>query len=311
MRVHCLFNFLNTARYYVIDKYPNDNIFRQACVYESAALNNPNRDIYIMYLTPVGIHTNYKLWPKSVRVLMEYSNVYFRNVRLEDLFVNTVFEKSSKNVEIYDKNSNDSILDLTRILLLFKYGGTFLDDDYITLRSLNGIGSNWISKQDSHSGMNFRHYGLGHIIAHECLKSVLIHDFSPINLYSMRTKTISRDIHESRLKTVADRIVGKQLIMQALNKFCNGKIGPKPNTKKCNESLSLPDRTFYAFSPSEKDLLDSQSFAEVSEGLTDSYGVKLWNYAAVEDEVALRSGSVVSMYMSKKCPIIFNEFEYI
>lgn len=55
-------------------------IFRQACAIESAALTNPNRDIFVLFASPVAYNNKTKL--PILEALLSYSNVNLRNVDL-------------------------------------------------------------------------------------------------------------------------------------------------------------------------------------------------------------------------------------
>lgn len=113
---------------------------------------------------------DYNKWPKSILALMEYSNIYFRILRLEDFFVNSALQKWPQKYEIYDPQFRQYLSHLVQILLSFKYGGTCLNADYLILRNLHAIGFNWISDQDDSMILDFRHFGFGHVITHETLK---------------------------------------------------------------------------------------------------------------------------------------------
>lgn len=148
----------------------NGSHSREACAYESAALTNPNRDVFIIFLSPFGLDMNYEKWPLSIRALMEYPNIYFRTVRLEDLFKNSILEKGFDKNQIYDPRFSEHLKVLSQILLAYRYGGTCLNTEYLILRNLHAVGYNWISDSEENIILDFRHYGLGHLIAHESLK---------------------------------------------------------------------------------------------------------------------------------------------
>lgn len=53
---------------------------RQACAIESAALNNPDRDIFVLFASPVGYNNQSKI--PIIESLLSYSNINLRNVDL-------------------------------------------------------------------------------------------------------------------------------------------------------------------------------------------------------------------------------------
>lgn len=289
----------------------NKNIFRRhACAYESAALNNPNRDIFIVFLSPFGLDLNYDMWPQSLRALMEYPNIYFRNLRLEDMFANTILEKWSGKDELYDPKFSHQLNDLARIMILFKYGGTCLDSDYLILKSLHPIGYNWISSQDSEMILDFRHYGFGHVIAHECLRytksQVKAHHFS-FSLFFF----CFREIMANSELQFQDRAVGHFLVLQTLRKVCNNTDLSDNITQKCNERLLLPEHTFHGITHDDADILSPSDKNTVLDRLVNVYGIRVWNFLENTERVDLRDGSALSTYFSRMCPIIQNKFEFI
>lgn len=135
---------------------------------------NPHREVFVIHLAPFGVHTNVSKWPDTIRLLMQYPNINFRNVRLEDLYKNSILENWSGKSEIYKARYLEQSSDLARMLLLYRYGGTYLDSDFIILKNLSAIGRNWLGAEQSWSVNNavidFTLHGAGHELAHSCLR---------------------------------------------------------------------------------------------------------------------------------------------
>lgn len=111
---------------------------RQACTVESAALMNPNYEVYLIFAT------------NSDNVNLELNEIIFRLSFYENIkfaFINPIeFSKSSK-LENFFKSKKlkfspfklEHLSDALRVLLLNKYGGQYLDLDIFSLKPLSEI----------------------------------------------------------------------------------------------------------------------------------------------------------------------------
>lgn len=149
---------------------------RSACSIEAAAKNNPQRDIFLIYTSPVGWPLNQNEWPTTIRALDEYQNIHFRNVQIKQLTVNSPVEEwLNETSRIWESNSmTEHLSDLMRTLLLYHYGGTYADLDYMILKDLSIAEINWIGSESEDniesSIINFSFNGIGHEMAHESLR---------------------------------------------------------------------------------------------------------------------------------------------
>lgn len=129
----------------------------------------------MIYASPVGLPLSEKDWSSSVKALMNYPNIHFRNVQLKQLSNGTPLEDWIETSDISKSDVIDvHISDIMRILLLYKYGGTYSDLDYMIMKRLDDVGRNWIpfqSKGDlANALIDFRRNGIGHIVLHEALR---------------------------------------------------------------------------------------------------------------------------------------------
>lgn len=107
---------------------------RQACSVESAALQNPNLDVYLLFPSPIesGWETNL-----YIRQLLSYSNVYLRHINMNEFFKRTPLEekwlvnRAGLRTSLWPQSHASDIL---RYTLLWKYGGFYIDLDVILLR---------------------------------------------------------------------------------------------------------------------------------------------------------------------------------
>uniref|UniRef100_A0A1B6M2G1 Alpha 1,4-glycosyltransferase domain-containing protein n=1 Tax=Graphocephala atropunctata TaxID=36148 RepID=A0A1B6M2G1_9HEMI len=148
---------------------------RQSCAVESTAVTNPDRTVFVFHSCPLEddfLHHS----PQYVVRLFSYPNVHvvrlnnslvFDGSPVQRLFEDRLLENSSFPVE----HSSDII----RLVLLWRFGGTYCDLDVVTIRSLEGLRSNWAGAEDEESVatgvMNFDHQGA----AHDMLQRMLEH----------------------------------------------------------------------------------------------------------------------------------------
>jgi lactosylceramide 4-alpha-galactosyltransferase len=112
---------------------------KQQCAIESAALNNPDANIFVYYMKGLI----------SQELLHTYSNIKPIKINLLEIFRGTIladwWEKNGLEV-LKGHYAIGHISDILRLVLLYKYGGFYSDLDTITIRSIepllkyNGVG---------------------------------------------------------------------------------------------------------------------------------------------------------------------------
>lgn len=148
---------------------------RQACAIESAALLNPNWDIFILFASPAGISNETIVQPPLINALQSYTNIYFRNINLWSYSENTPLEDWFLSDELFQSQYlNSHVSDFLRYISLYKYGGTYLDLDVIVLKSFENISHNYAGAESVNyvaaGVINFQHDGIGHEIADMCVR---------------------------------------------------------------------------------------------------------------------------------------------
>lgn len=129
----------------------------------------------MVFMSPIGIEFEVDLWPPLYKSLQQYPNINFRNVQLKSLSAGTPIEEWIDTGDIFRTEFiSEHTSDLARLLVLYKYGGTYLDEDYMLLKNLSLIHPNFIGTQYSgylnNAVLDFSHEGIGHEILHECLR---------------------------------------------------------------------------------------------------------------------------------------------
>lgn len=107
---------------------------RQACAVESAARNNHNLNVFLLYLATEQFSEKSK---RFIDILETYDNVYIRRIRLSTYIINTPMEdwfwanirRLWENHDWWYKDFHDYI----RMLTLWKFGGISLNLNSVVL----------------------------------------------------------------------------------------------------------------------------------------------------------------------------------
>lgn len=129
---------------------------------------HPSRDIFVIFVTPMGFPENGSI-PILQTLLETYPNIFFRNLYVPYLVADTHVEKWFFTGELFSgPYVNVHLADLLRLLLLFKYGGTYLDADFLCIKSLDVLKPNFVGDEDGNvignAVINFNHNGTIHEI---------------------------------------------------------------------------------------------------------------------------------------------------
>lgn len=121
---------------------------RQACAIESAALMNPHLKIFVLFASHERVK-NLQMTPELEAVL-SYENVLINYLDIEEFAkgspMNDFIESKKLSTSKYKVEHTSDVL---RLLILWKYGGTYLDTDMIVKQNLTLVPSNFACLQDS------------------------------------------------------------------------------------------------------------------------------------------------------------------
>lgn len=149
-----------------------NNFCREACAIESAAKSNPNRDVFVLFISPVGYTSRV---PKAVESILKYPNVHLRNNDMWKYAIGTPLEKWLTSDTIFHSDYlYEHMADVLRFLTLFKFGGIYSDTDVIVMKSFDDLGKDFAGDDWGDvvgcSVLGLDVTGLGHKIAAHCLK---------------------------------------------------------------------------------------------------------------------------------------------
>ena len=121
---------------------------RQVCAIESAAKMNPRHKVYLLHSCPICGRLEDS--SEHVQTLFTYPNVYLWKLDRKRHFSKTPLEKwnfqSAIKTSLWPKEHSSDVL---RFLTLWKYGGTYLDLDFVILKWESQCVDQWFPKNPS------------------------------------------------------------------------------------------------------------------------------------------------------------------
>ncbi|KAF5285512.1 hypothetical protein FQR65_LT13209 [Abscondita terminalis] len=281
--------FLETSCY----SYINDKITlraRQACAVESAALNNPEYSVYLLFVSPGIIKDEDTEADRILKALLTYKNVnlfhlnyekYTKNTPVENLYTESKVEKS-----LYSLSHASDVL---RYLTMWKYGGVYLDLDVISLKSLSDLPPNFAALEaDDTVGsavLAFSSNGSGHEFAQMCLED-LKEDFRG-DVW----------IHN-----------GPGVITRLLTKLCEASPSKEMVTRNCSGFKVFPPEQFYPVHYSNwKSYFESQSIDYIEDVTKNSYIMHIWNKLSGATKIPVNTEVPYTTFAKKFCPKVFAE----
>lgn len=231
---------------------------RQACAVESAALANPHLKIFVIF---VSRERFMKLSETpQMDAISSYPNVFINYIEAEKLSIGTPFEeffKSNKLSESIFRREHTS--DVIRLLMLWSYGGTYLDTDMIVRQKLDSVPPNYACPE-SLKYMN------GAILNFES------HDNSP--LVDIFTANMIDNFNGGSWGTN-----GPIMVTRVLQKLCNATtIEEMLEKESCEGFHLLPIEMCYAVPGMEfYKLMENEFVNSAMAALDNSLVVHLWN----------------------------------
>ena len=126
------------------------SFYSQSCAIEAAAYHNPNRPVFVLFATTVGFSA--EMQSATLAALRSYKNIHFLNVNLETFVNGTPAEDFYRNGQIFGSNFFiEHMSDFLRLMVLYKYGGIYLDTDAIVQKNLDELPANFLGKE-AHCG---------------------------------------------------------------------------------------------------------------------------------------------------------------
>lgn len=154
---------------------------RQACAVESAAMHNPNRDVFLLFASPVATDEDryrsedLETVSNFVKILNSYKNVHLRNVNMETFAKNSPLDLDHRDRVYSAKHPVIHLADFLRLQVLYKYGGIYIDTDFIIFKNFDRLVQTFITREHTYESLNngimaFSHNGSGHELLHHIME---------------------------------------------------------------------------------------------------------------------------------------------
>lgn len=234
---------------------------RLACAIESAARANLGKKVILMYASLERLQA--LKYSPLIDALLSYQNVFFDSTNVKKLSIGSPMEELFKDEKLNSSKYHlEHLTDAMKLLVLWKYGGTYIDADIIVRRSFDTVPSNFVCRHNAEFAngvMGFNHEKDGRE-----LLEILMKEFA---------EAYDPDSFSSN---------GPQLITRVIKKLC-GKVNIEEimKMKSCKSFHFLKVQECYAVENQEwhKFTLNNRAAAvDVLEKVSESLVVHVWGH---------------------------------
>ncbi|CAO1341100.1 unnamed protein product [Diamesa serratosioi] len=255
---------------------------RQACAVESAALMNPDLNVFLLFLSENGF-PNATTTP-LFDAMLKYRNIHINYLNITQYAEGTPMQEWIKKDKLsQSKYQISHTSDVLRFLTLWKYGGTYLDLDVVVLKPVDTF-SNYAGVESSEfvgsAIINMSQDGKGHELAEICVRELVEH-FDGVEWANN----------------------GPALLTRILRKMCNTDDNFEMNIERCRGFQVLPQEYFYAISfPDYAKFFEEGYLKETMEKLKNSIIVHIWNKLSESTKLSVNSTSPYIHMAKQYCP---------
>ncbi|XP_022220875.2 lactosylceramide 4-alpha-galactosyltransferase-like [Drosophila obscura] len=268
---------------------------RQACAIESAALHNPDFQVFVLFadpkyrVTPKGLNSSHQ--QPFIDVILSYSNVHLRRVNVWRYAAGTPMEEWLRNGDLLrSQHLVSHVSDFLRYLTLFRYGGLYLDMDVVVLQKMEDLPPNYTgAESDSMLAagvMNLAATGIGHEIAELCLRDFQL-NFNG-SVWAMNGPGV--------ITRVAQLICDTDYVALM-----------QDDRKRCAGFKVYGRGAFYAVHSSQwRDLFEPDKLEQTLARIRYSYVVHMWNKHSSQLAIKVGSTSAYAKFAERNCPRAFH-----
>ncbi|KAL7642980.1 UNVERIFIED_CONTAM: hypothetical protein RMT77_006269 [Armadillidium vulgare] len=278
------FNYENSI--FFIEGFSNSNFKpRFLCSIESAALVHPNISVSVMMTSPKLHVTKY-----VKKLLIKYNNIRFIFLNATKLYLNSplkewFLKEMWKGTKYPDINYCDPI----RYLILWKYGGIYLDLDVISLRNLKEEEENFLGIEYPVVNSAVMGFRKKHSFLEECMEKI--------------SKTFAKDKWG---------VYGPSLNTEVLTKRCGLSL-PSSKLPFCPDIKLYKEKAFYSLRGKV-----ARKYAIVNENLSKSIvndqeilAFHFYNHISQKFDLPLKRLSPIGEITRKFCPVIAEEANFV
>ncbi|KAJ6636680.1 Lactosylceramide 4-alpha-galactosyltransferase [Pseudolycoriella hygida] len=259
---------------------------REACAIESAANRNPNRDIFVSFISPVGYTSSI---PKTIQAVLKYPNVHLRNNNMWKYAVGTPLETFLNSDKMFYSNYlYEHISDVLRFLTLFKFGGIYLDTDVVVMKNFDTLGKNFAGDDWGDvvgcSVLGLDATGLGHKIASHCLNEI-VENYNGKEFINNGPRILTRTL--SHICRTGDRILW--------------------TLEQCHGFRLLPINEFFPVPWNDWWWYFNNTFTLRTLRISaNSTLIHVWNDRSKNTMVEFGSSTAYELLAEKNCPIVYS-----
>lgn len=255
---------------------------RQACAIESAAKMNPHLRVYLLYCDL----DRFKSLKNSSELdaIRSYTNVHILHVNMTQLAIGTPMEEFMSSDQLSESHFKlPHTSDALRLLLLWKFSGTYIDTDMIVRMRLDSISSNFACRESTSymNGAILNFDGSADKKLEEIFIKMFIDNFDG-SLYSKN---------------------GPLLITSVVKHLCNVTNLEQIKTEDCQGFHVLPSVACYPVSWENWEQLLSPYYAEeVMKTVSNSLVVHFWNKFSKNQRIKIKSQAPYAQLAREFCP---------
>ncbi|XP_031327590.1 lactosylceramide 4-alpha-galactosyltransferase-like [Photinus pyralis] len=256
---------------------------RQACAVESAALSNPDYQTYLLYTSSGFIGDESTLSGKLLHTLTEIKNVKLLWLNFTRLLEGTIVEDLYTSGKIQSsKFPVNTASNIASLLLLLKFGGIYLDLDFVIIRPFDDLASNFaVAESES-------------VVNNAVLRS---------NLNDSGQEFIRSCLKELRGNAWGQN--GPEIVTKVLEKMCNVTEINEMYQKNCSGVTVYPPDYFYPIDYKRWKLYFDSGHKNDLYHILASHGIRVWNMLSKD----ARSDSEESIYRAiakAYCPQVYS-----
>ncbi|XP_064541230.1 lactosylceramide 4-alpha-galactosyltransferase-like [Drosophila montana] len=255
----------------------------QACPIESAALHNPNFQVFVLFACPTHLNKSLPI----IDALLSYKSVHFRSLNLEHYAQDTPIGDWVKKGDLFTSSYlMYHLSDLLRLITLYRFGGVYLDMDVLQLRSLEDEPLNFAGAERSdsigNSVISLEPNGFGHQLG-----ELFLQDFQ---------KNYESDAWAHN---------GPMGLVRVLSEVCGTKnVSLMVNNRDCCHGFRVFDiKAFYEVRFDEcKMFFEPENATETLARTKDSRMVHTWNHIVRRWPLKIDSKSAYMQWAVQHCP---------
>ncbi|XP_072340519.1 lactosylceramide 4-alpha-galactosyltransferase-like isoform X2 [Scyliorhinus torazame] len=269
----------NTTIFFVETSGKTNPSFLSMCSVESAARAHPGAKIVLLMK---GISAMKNTQTLGVSLLNCFPNVEIRPLDLEELFADTPLSLwYSRLRQWWQPYLIPVMSDACRLVLMWKYGGIYLDTDIIVLKNLLNL-TNCIGREQQYLlNTAFMAFDRRHGFIGQCLTDFVEHYNGWIWGHQ-----------------------GPQLATRVLKKWCQKTSITK--IQHCKGVKVLPPEAFYPIHWQDwKKYFEVMSKSEAQKLLDSSYALHIWNKKSGGTRFQIGSKVMIDQLTSVYCPVSY------